>query len=118
MGYLESKLQISAWIKSSLKSGVKETKKLSAAESKQVDRHQIFVEEISMMGYDRLFELLIASSAPDAAVFRSLFPEHDQIDKLVEGFARVHAVFHKDVEKKKQAIAAARTKPDFPSAAP
>ena len=30
--------------------------------------------------------------------------------------AMVHARFHKEVEKKREAIAAAKAKPDFPSA--
>ena len=107
MGYLEQTLKISTWIQSSLRfrgSGFKKT-----------DNYQIFIEEISMMGYDQLFDLMIADSAPDASTFRSLFPEHDQIDKLVEGAAAVHAQFHKDLEKKKEAITAAKAKPDFPS---
>lgn len=107
MGYLDQKLKISRWIRDSLR--------FRGSGSRQLDRHQIFVEEISMMGFDQVFDLLIASSAPGAATFRALFPEHDQIDKLVDGAAAIHAEFHKKMDVKIAAIAAARGNPDFPS---
>jgi hypothetical protein len=44
-----------------------------------------------------------------------MFPEHDQIDKLVAGAAAVHAKFHKDLDEKKKAIDTARTNADFPN---
>ncbi len=107
MGYLDQKLDISSWIKNSIRFRGKGTK--------QLDRHQVFVEEISMMGFDELFDMMIADSPPGESVFRSLFPEHDQIDKLVEGAAAVHAQFHKELEAKTQAIANAKSNADFPS---
>lgn len=107
MGYLDEKLKISRWIRDSLR--------FRGSGSRQLDRHQIFIEEISMMGFDRVFELLIASAPPGAATFRALFPEHDQIDKLVDGAAAVHAEFHKKMDEKIAAIAAARGNADFPS---
>lgn len=107
MGWLDQTLELGTWIKDSLR--------FRGSGTKQVDRHQIFIEEVSMMGYDQLFDLLMASSPPGAATFRALFPEHDQIDKLVEGAAAVHARFQKDLEAKKLAIQAARTKPGFPA---
>jgi hypothetical protein len=108
MGYLDQKLKISRWIRDSLR--------FRGSGSRQLDRHQIFVEEISMMGFDQVFELLIASAPPGTATFRALFPEHDQIDKLVDGAAAVHAEFHKEMDEKIAAIAAARGNADFPSA--
>jgi hypothetical protein len=107
MGYLEQTLKISAWVQGCMQ--------FRGSGFKQTDRYQVFIEEVSMMGFDELFDLLIASAPPDAATFRSLFPEHDEIDKLVEGAAAVHAQFHKELEKKKAAIAAAKAKPGFPS---
>lgn len=106
MGYLEQKLKISTWIKDSLR--------FRGSGSSQLDRHQVFIEEISMMGYDQLFDLLIASSAPSASTLRGLFPEHDQLDKLVDGAAAVHARFHLQMEAKTRAITAAKANPDFP----
>jgi hypothetical protein len=106
MSYLEQTLKISEWIKDTLR--------YHGNGKKELDRFQVFVEEISMMGYDELFNLLIPTTAPDASTFRSLFPEHNQIDKLVDGAAAVHARFHDEVEKKKKAIAAAKTEPGFP----
>jgi len=110
MGYLDEKLDLSDWIKNSLR--------FRGSGSSLRDRHQIFVEEISMMGFDKLFELLIADSAPGASTFRTLFPEHDQIDKLVEGAAAVHALFHREMANKERAITAAKSNPDYPSPAP
>ncbi len=107
MGYLDQQLDISEWIRNSLR--------FRGSGSSLRDRHQVFVEEISMMGYDTLFDLLIADSAPSAAAFRSMFPEHDQIDKLVEGAAAVHERFHRDMDEKERAIGAARSSPDFPT---
>ena len=107
MGYLEQKLKLSTWIKNSLR--------FKGSGSAKLDRHQVFVEEISMMGFDKLFDLLISDPAPSATTFRTLFPQHDQIDKLVEGAAAVHAEFHKDLEKKKTAITAAKAAADYPA---
>ena len=106
MGYLDQKLKIADGIRASLV--------FKGEGSKQLDRHQIFIEEISMMGFDRLFDLLIPDTPPADSVFRSLFPEHDQIDKLVEGAAVVHAQFHKKIEPMIQGIAAEKAKPEFP----
>lgn len=69
-----------------------------------------------MMGYDELFDLLIASSAPTAAKFRTMFPEHDQIDELVDGATAVRAKFQKGVEKMKKAIEAAKKTKGYPKA--
>lgn len=121
MGYLDVKLKISKWIKDSLVSEAAkklQKKGLSKEEkkklSKEVDRHQVFIEEISMIGYDRVFDLLIAASPPGESTFRALFPEHDQFDKLVEGAAIVHAEFHRKMDEKVAAIATAKGSPDFP----
>ena len=54
----QSQIVPSAWIQGSMQfrgSGFKKT-----------DNYQIFIEEVSMMGYDRLFDLMIATEAPDA----------------------------------------------------
>jgi len=121
MGYLDVKLKITKWIKDSLVSEAArklQKKGLSKEEksrlTKEVDRHQVFIEEISMIGYDRVFDMLIAASPPGESVFRALFPEHDQFDKLVEGAAIVHALFHRQMDEKVAAIAAAKASPDFP----
>jgi hypothetical protein len=106
MGWLDQKLKISDGIRSSLV--------FTGKGSKLLDRHQIFIEEISMMGFDRLFDLLIPDAPPAASAFRSLFPEHDQIDKLTEGAAAVHARFHKKIAPMIKAIEDAKAKPDFP----
>lgn len=113
MGYLDQKRGISTWIRKSLQyKGSGDKKK----DRKTRDRHQIFIEEISMMGYDELFDLLIASSAPTAAKFRTMFPEHDQIDELVDGATAVRAKFQKGVEKMKKAIEAAKKTKGYPKA--
>jgi hypothetical protein len=120
LGYLEQTLKISAWIDDSMllaKDILKklhEKIKLTKQEVKQVDNYQVFIEEISVMGYDELFDLLIPDTPPDAAVFKKLFPEHDEIDKLVAGAAAIHAQFHKGIARKEEAIAAAKAKPGFP----
>ena len=126
MGYLEQTLKISAWVADSMEPVKQILKKLddyfkdndnpkpTKQETKQVENYTAFVEEISMMGYDELFDLMIPDAPPDAAVFKKLFPEHDEIDKLVAGAAAIHAQFHKELAKKKEAIAAAKSKPGFP----
>jgi hypothetical protein len=117
MGYLDEKVKISKWIESSLQSMPKKQldKLKKDARFAAVDNYQIFIEEISMMGYDKLFDLLIPDSPPSESVFKSMFPEHDQIDKLAAGAAAVHAKFHKGMDEKKKAITAARANADFPS---
>jgi hypothetical protein len=117
MGYLEEKLKISKWIEGSLQNmRKKQLDKLKKPErTRIIDNYQVFIEEISMMGYDKLFDLLIPVAPPGEAVFKSMFPEHDQIDKLVAGAAAVHAKFHKDLDEKKKAIDTARTNADFPN---
>jgi hypothetical protein len=120
LGYLEQTLQISAWVTDSLRLAKDILKKihhkikLTKQEAKQVSNYQSFIEEISVMGYDKLFDLLIPDAPPDSAIFKKLFPEHDEIDKLVAGAAVIHAQFHKGMAKKEEAIAAAKSKPGFP----
>lgn len=106
MAWLDAEVGVASAIQKSLR--------LSSKVTKDVDRHQVFIEEISVMGFDALFDLLIPASPPDAAAFRKLFPQHDQIDKLVDGAAGVHARFHAALEKLAATIHAARQKPDFP----
>src|SRR5262249_54353867 len=68
MGYLDAKLGISKWINDSLQDLPKqELEKLNKSERFEVvDDYQTFIEEISMMGFDELFDLLIPDSPPDA----------------------------------------------------
>jgi len=121
MGYLEQTLQISAWVADTMEYtkdiAAKLTKKkpdLTKAEIEQVVDHNLFIEEIPLMGYDKLFDLLIPDAPPGADVFKKMFPEHDEIDKLVAGAAAIHAQFHKELKKKKETIVAAMFKPGFP----
>ena len=126
MGFLEQTLKISAWVGDSMEAVKDLLKKLddwlhdktkpqpTKQEVRRIENYNAFIEEISMMGYDELFDLMIPDAAPDAAVFKKLFPEHDEIDKLVAGAAPIHAQFHKELAKKKEAIVAAIWKPGFP----
>jgi hypothetical protein len=95
-------------------SAIQKALRLNTKVTKDVDRHQVFIEEISVMGFDALFDLLIPASPPDAAAFRKLVPQQDQIDKLVDGAAGVHARFHAALEKLAAKIHAARQQADFP----
>ncbi len=114
MGYLETKLKISDWIKDALDHKKFVKGKTKKEQFTNTDNYTVFVEEISFMGYDKLFDLLIPDTPPDAATFQKMFPEHDEIDKLVAGAAAIHAEFHKDMAKKKTDIAAAKSDPAFP----
>jgi hypothetical protein len=100
---VDKALQIAAWLKKVLTSG--HVKKLAKGQQfNAMDRHQIFVEEIAMLGYDRLFEILSSTTPPSAAVMQSYFPEHDQIDKLVEGATEIYDKYQKLAEEKATAV--------------
>ncbi len=103
VGRVDVALKISDWLKKVLSSG--HVKKLAKSERfNAMDRHQIFIEEIAMLGYDRLFEILSSVTPPCASLMQSYFPEHDQIDKLVEGTTEVYDKYQKLAEDKARDI--------------
>jgi hypothetical protein len=103
VGRVDAALKISDWLKKVLSSA--HVKKLAKSERfNAMDRHQIFIEEIAMLGYDRLFEILSSTTPPSASVMQSYFPEHDQIDKLVEGTTEIYDKYQKLAEDKSREV--------------
>jgi hypothetical protein len=103
VGRVDAALKISDWLKKVLSSG--HVKKLAKSERfNAMDRHQIFIEEIALLGYDRLFEILSSATPPSASVMQGYFPEHDQIDKLVEGTSEIYDKYQKLAEDKSREV--------------
>jgi hypothetical protein len=99
IGRVDKALKICDWLKTVLSSG--HVKKLAKGQRfNAMDRHQIFIEEIAMLGYDRLFEILSATTPPTATIMQGYFPEHDQIDKLVEGTTEIYVKYQELATKK------------------
>jgi len=103
VGRVDAALKISDWLKKVLSSA--HVKKLAKSQRfNAMDRHQIFIEEIAMLGYDRLFEILSSETPPSESVMQSYFPEHDQIDKLVEGTTEIYDKYQKLAEDKAREV--------------
>jgi len=100
---IDEKLRLSSWLGSVVR--IEDNDKNSKQEKQQ---RRVFVEEIAMMGYDRVFELLTATSDPTAKDMLAQFPDHDQLDELVDGITLVRNKFKKESEKK-----AAKVKSEF-----